>query len=313
MLLEPKDIEEILKPDGGKFKVDSVESAFIFCKKIALKHYENFPVGSVIIPKSLRKHFFSVYAYSRLADDIADEYLHEFGKSKAIAGLELFEKYLLDDNYAIAQAGNPVFIALAATRKEKNLPAEPFQKLLKAFLQDINFVQAETISDSLSYCQNSANPVGEIVLRLFDLYNSKTAPLSDNICTALQLANFWQDISVDRTNGREFIPKSYLSKYGLRIDNLFSSENSIKLYKCLSELYDYTYELFDNGAELVDYIDNFRLKLEIVLTINGGLKILQKTKRLNVNILEKRPKLNIIDIINIMIKSIFFKVRTQWR
>lgn len=299
MKINISDLPDFAENDGGKFKVDSIDEAYEFCKGIALGHYENFPVGSILIPKKFRKYFFSVYAFSRLADDIADE----IDNSRKEFKLSLLNKFhLLTENTVIE--GNPVFMALQDTMAKRNIPAITLQKLLVAFKMDADFTQPDTYDDLLDYCTYSANPVGEIVLRIFDLYNDTTAPLSDNICTGLQLANFWQDISTDSKTGRIYIPKTVLDKYGIDTNVIINKKNNIKLNDCLKEIYDYTNKFFILGYGLVSYLKYFRLKYEIVATIEGGKRILKKTGSLKSEILYNRPELTKQDILIILIKSL---------
>ncbi|MBK9249876.1 MAG: squalene/phytoene synthase family protein [Ignavibacteria bacterium] len=226
MKFNTEELLELTTESGGRFSVISLEAAQEFCKKIATSHYENFPVGSILIPKKFRNDFFSVYAFSRVADDIADE-LASQGQLRQLHALNRFEKLLADMSVSKVQEGNPIFIALKHTREIRKIPIEPFQNLLTAFKQDVRFQQPVTMHDNISYCQYSANPIGELVLRIFGLWNTKTAPLSNSICTGLQLANFWQDISRDKHNGRIYIPQRILSDYEFDLkDNLVNGRNN---------------------------------------------------------------------------------------
>lgn len=315
MTYEISDIDELILRDGGKFIVNSRDDAYAYCKKIALGHYENFPVGSVLIPKRLRKHFFSIYAFSRLADDISDEYFIEHGDEKqAIAALESMEALLTDKYFEAAQSGNPVFIALRQTMKEMNLPDEPFLKLIEAFKRDVRFILPSTYADLEDYCVYSANPVGELVLRLFGLYNNVTAPLSDKICTGLQLANFMQDVSADIEKKRIYIPSELYGTGLIFDDNVSKLKENNNLQNILNDFYGYSFSKLDEGAELIKHLPFLRLRLEIAITIWGGKKILFKSKRLRNDIVNKRPKLGISDLIYVFVKSVFnWKVVSGWK
>ena len=304
MKIKAKDLTDLSKPDGGKFKVSSLNEAQEFCRKLAAGHYENFPVGSIIIDKNLRPDYFSVYAFSRTADDIADELTH-LDKAELISVLDDYRDLLFNEDFDSSESGNPIFIALRHTMMRHNIPGATLEKLLTAFKRDINFVQARSIDDHLDYCKYSANPVGELVLRIHDAYNSETAVLSDKICTGLQLVNFWQDLSRDIKIGRHFIPQDYMDKFDLTKENLFDEEKSAKLKLCLNELYDYTELLFDEGRSLIPHLPGLRLKKEIAMTIAGGMKILNRSKSLGSEIIHKRPKLNGIDIASILIRAFF--------
>jgi len=304
MKIKAEDLTDLSKPDGGKFKVNSLNEAQEFCRKLAAGHYENFPVGSVIIDRNLRPDYFSVYAFSRTADDIADELTH-LDKTEMISVLDNYRDLLYNEDFNSSESGNPIFIALRHTTEKHDIPAAVLEKLLTAFKRDINFAQARNLDDHLDYCKYSANPVGELVLRIHGAYNSETAPLSDKICTGLQLVNFWQDLSRDIKIGRHFIPKDLLSKFELTKENLFDDKNSAKLKLCLNELYDYTESLFDEGRELIPHLPGFRLKKEIAVTIKGGMRILNKSRSLGSEIIYRRPKLNGIDIASILFRASF--------
>jgi len=278
---------------------DSIECSYNFCRYIALEHYENFPVGSILIPKSIRKHFYAIYAFSRFADDIADvpNVLNNDERLKYLSDFEI----ILDCD--VNQTNNPIFLALLQTIKEFNIPIPTFKKLITAFKTDVNFKQAETIEDLENYCTFSANPVGELILRLFDNYNSNTAPLSDKICTGLQLLNFWQDLSLDLKNGRNYIPVSYLKKYSLKNENLLLNPLP-NLKNCIDELLEITEKYFSEGKLLINFISDFRLKLELIVIIKAGFYFLKKMKKNTLNLLNERPKLSKIDTVKILLKSL---------
>lgn len=291
MKFSPDQLRLLTTASGGGLAVASLGEAFAFCRRLARSHYENFPVGSLLIPARLQPHFFSVYAFSRLTDDIADE----------LADTAL-QMQMLDDCEALLTAetlpmpGNPIFLALRDTMRRCAIPAEPFLRLLTAFRRDIHFAQPHDWDDVLSYCACSANPVGELVLRIFSMYTAVTAPYSDDICTGLQLANFWQDISVDRRRGRLYIPAQVLQRHGLTARDLLHEENSgnlpEKFAPCLEELLRYTTPMFDRGEHLLNYLTSGRLRLEIALTIEGGRCILRETRRQGGNIVHVRPTIH---------------------
>jgi squalene synthase HpnC len=303
-----EDILEMLKPDGGRFSVKGLDEAYKFCEKIATSHYENFPVGSVLIPKTYRKHFFSVYVFSRLADDIADELTNETPEFR-IQQLRNLLNLIKNQIDSSAQKFNPLALALCNTIYEKKLPIEPFERLIKAFEIDSEFIQPNNMDDNLEYCKYSANPVGELVLKIFDNYDNETAPLSDSICTGLQLVNFWQDISRDYKINRIYIPKDKLNLY--KINDFYElNDYEIKNFdECLKDIYDFSEKFFIFGYNLVKLIKNKRLKVEIALTIEGGKRILLKTRNLNTDILVQRPVLKVTDFVviffNALRKTIF--------
>ncbi len=287
---------------GGRFYVDNLESAYFFCEKIATSHYENFPVGSLIIPKKFRKYFYSVYAFSRIADDIADELVSESTEFK-INVLNSYSDCLLNIKGFSLQKGNPIFVALYDTIENKKLPISTLQKLITAFKMDAAFKQAKVFDELLDYCQFSANPVGELVLRIFDMYNSETAKLSDNICTGLQLINFWQDLSVDLKNDRCFIPENLLLKYDLTKENLELEEKNINFKSCISVILNNTMQIYKNGRSLPKLLKPWRLKFEIAITFESGMVILKKCEKLGTKLIKIRPKLFWYDYLNILLRA----------
>ncbi len=293
------DLIALSQPDGGRFCVASEQESYAFCKQLARQHYENFPVGSLLIPKLLQPHFFSIYAFSRIADDIADELGNDNSAEKfaALAGLE---EMLLSSEECF---GNPILRALRATMRTKNIPTLPFQKLLTAFRMDSDFHQARDFADLEHYCVHSANPVGELVLRLYDLYTPERAPLSDAVCTGLQFANFWQDFSRDIPNGRIFIPSDVLAAYSLGSEDIhtfFTQHEKIPLkivktqfLPCFDVLFERTKSYFATGSQLLATIPDKRLRAELALTIAGGEQILAASHAMGFRIVRERPKLSI--------------------
>lgn len=296
------ELTELTTPSGGNFFANDIESAYGFCKKLAFGHYENFPVASILLPRNKREHIAAVYAFARIADDIADEL--EFVDAKIrVQMLDKYESMLLNPTL-----NNPIFLALNNSINQLELPIEPFKRLLTAFRMDINFSQPNTIEALFFYCNHSANPVGELVLRIFDEFDSEKIVLSDNICTALQLTNFWQDLSRDIENKRFYIPESLLNKYDLTKENLQVPKNSSKLKDCLVELYQLTKDLFILGKNLVPQLNTVLLRVEIALTIEGGMRILSKSEEAGINILTTRPDLKKSDFLKLFLKS-FFKYK----
>lgn len=303
MKIDTNQLIDLTKPDGGSFGVANLYEAYEFCKKIALGHYENFPVGSVLIPKELRKHFFAIYAFSRLADDLGDE-LSMVSKNLSLEALDNLNSLLSEFSTDGLERINPIMYALHDTRIKKNIPTEPFENLIKAFKQDVLFIRPKTMADNYNYCKYSANPVGELVLRLFGEYNEKTAKYSDMICTGLQLANFWQDISVDKQKDRIYIPETIQEKYQIDVNSLFDTETT-KKDAMLTELCEHTEQLFDEGKNLIPMVKNVRLRLELAIILEGGKRILQKSQILKSKLLSLRPKLGKTDILIVFFKALF--------
>lgn len=276
-----KNLEEFTNLYSPKFDIYTLEDAYFICESISRNHYENFPVGSLLIPKKLRKHFYSIYAFSRFCDDIADE-THSLTKEERLKILTNFQNYVSYYENIETKSNHPILLALIDTLQTKKLPAEPLVRLLNAFKMDINFQQPNRWQDLLNYCNHSANPIGEMVLRLFGEWNPITAPLSNNITTALQLINFWQDLSIDRPNNRNYFPKEV------------SNEN-------LDEVLDYTEKILNLGIDLPTYINSKHLRLEVIVIIKAAKIMLQKERNFGSKLISERPKLNKFDYIKLLL------------
>ncbi|MEI6090337.1 MAG: squalene synthase HpnC [bacterium] len=298
-------LSEITKESAGCYKVSNLADSYTFCKKIATKHYENFPVGSFLIPKELRPHFYAVYAYARTADDLGDELTG--GANTKIGALNTFQKLLTYD-YESSEQKHPIFYALQNTIKHKNLSLNPFQKLITAFKKDSDFKPFIDMRDLLNYCTYSANPVGELVLGLFSESNKSNLEYSDAICTALQMANFWQDISIDKNINRCYIPVEILAHFDIPLECFTSANiifpNTSSFNNCMDYLFQETRSLFTKGRGLIKNLNNFRLKMEIAAVISGGEMILKKSITHKSELFTFRPRLNIIDKALIMVNAL---------
>jgi len=300
MAINKTSILDLTMPNGGRYGVKDLQSAYSFCKSIALSHYENFPVGSILIPKSIRKHFYSVYAYSRIADDIGDEL--DASPEEKIEALNAYEA-LINYDYSTTELKNPIFFAIQHTNNIFSIPDIPYKRLLSAFRYDSAFHPFDQFSDLMKYCESSANPVGELILRLFGEYNEKTIVYSDAICSALQLVNFWQDISIDFKINRVYLPIENQKKnniYPFDIKNI----NQQDFGNCLDELFLKTEHLFEEGKNILLLIGSKRLKAELKAIIAGGEIILKKCRLLNYRLIEERPKLWKSDLLKILLKGI---------
>ena len=188
----------------------SLAEARMYCERLAKSHYENFSVATWFLPAKLRQHFYNVYSYCRISDDLGDEV------GNAQQSLELLDQWEaeLDACYA-GSPRHPVFVALAQTVKQFDIPQHEFSDLLTAFRRDQTITRFETFNDILEYCKYSANPVGHLVLYLGGYHDAERQQLSDYTCTALQLANFWQDVTVDYSKGRIYLPLEDLRRFGV--------------------------------------------------------------------------------------------------
>ncbi len=282
----------------------SVNEAFAYCERLARQHYENFPVGSLLAPKARRKHVYSIYAFARTADDFADEGYDDATLTEAsrLHSLNDWEAQLAACYRG--QASHPVFIALAATVRELQLPEQLFRDLLSAFKQDVVKRRYADFAEVLDYCRRSANPVGRLILRLFDYRDARLDELSDAICTALQLANFWQDVAVDRQKDRVYLPQNEMRQYGVRLEDLRVEQGSTAYCRLLEFQVERTRELFARGQDLPTQVSG-RLALELRLTWHGGMRILELIERQGYDTLRARPKLTGFDKALLLSRALF--------
>lgn len=272
------------------------ESALNFARK----HYENFPVVSLLIPKELRKHVAIIYWFARTADDFADE--GSFSENERLQHLNDFENSLND--LLNNKFKSPFEAALHQTIKQKNLTPQLFLDLLKAFKQDVTKKRYENVEEILFYCKHSANPIGRLILELFNIRSNEAFNYSDKICTALQLTNFYQDIEIDYQKGRIYFPQDEMKQFEVT-ENIFAmKENNVNLKKLLRHNIDRTQKMFDEGKNVLRLL-NGRFKFEIKWTIFGGEAILNKIRQNDYNIFNARPRLTKTDFGALLIKSFF--------
>ena len=281
-----------------KHKYWSAEDGFRYCETIARSHYENFPVASRFIPKEIRRYVWTIYAFARIADDYADE--PGFTLAERIDNLNQWEQYL-DECYN----GNPthrVFAALAETVERFQIPCELFQNLLAAFRADVTVRRYETFEDVLTYCRNSANPIGRILLLLLNYRSEVMMQLSDSICTALQLTNFLQDVSVDLQKDRIYLPLEDMEEFDYREEDLINQNMNDHFCSLIAFQVQRTAELFVKGKPLLTLVGK-DLSRELKLTWIGGTKILQKIHNQNYDVLTKRPTLSRLDKLGLLFRS----------
>lgn len=281
-----------------------LRAAYISAQEFATSHYENFPVLSVTLPREVKKHIAVVYQFARQADDLADE--GEVNPELRIKNLELYEKQLTD-----CLGGKFIidfWMALKNTINECNLTTQYFYDLLSAFKQDVHTKRYSLYEDLLDYCRRSANPVGRIVLEICGVKNDDAFRYSDSICTALQLTNFYQDVSVDWQKGRIYIPQIEMAKFDVA-ENLFDQKQNNANFKSLLKFQiERTRELFAEGRKLLPYLPA-ALLVQIRMTILGGEKILKKIEELDYNVITKRPKLSKVDYLKIFGKGLLTNAR----
>lgn len=276
-----------------------LEKAYLKAQEFTKAHYENFPVISLFLPVNIRKHIAVVYQFARQADDIADEG-SDSPERKLIKLKEYKNKFenSLQKNYS-----DEFWFALSDTISTKNLTAENFLKLIEAFESDVTKNRFKDFSEILSYCSLSANPVGRIILELNNISSPETLKFSDYICTALQLTNFYQDVSIDVKKNRIYIPLDEIQSFGLTEDDFLQLNYGDNFKKLIEYQVDRAQDFFNNGKPLLKELPG-RLKRQINWTILGGEEILKKIRRMDYRVDDFRPKLNKIDYIILALKAI---------
>ncbi len=261
-------------------------AAFDECERIARAHYENFTLGSRLLPRELRRHIAAVYAFARTADDLADE---EPDRQRAHAGLDAWEREL-EACYAGAPQ-HPVFVALAETVGTFTIPIDPFRRLLAAFRMDVDFRGFANFEELLHYCTHSANPVGHLVLYLFGHRDAERQARADDICTALQLTNFWQDLAIDLAKGRVYLPRDEMARFGYTADDLAAQAvtpafRALMAFQCAR-----TRGLFERGLALAEMMGRGAGR-EVRLFAWGGLAILDRLEAAGYDAFNARPTLS---------------------
>jgi len=261
----------------------SLVEARAYCERLAKSHYENFSVASWFLPKRLRQHFYNVYAYCRISDDLGDE----VGNPQQ--SLELLDQWETELNSCYAGAPkHPVFVALTETVQEFSIPKHEFSDLLIAFRQDQTVTRFETFGSVLGYCRYSANPVGHLVFYLCGYSDAERQQLSDYTCTALQLANFWQDVFVDYGKGRIYLPLEDLRRFGVTGDDIAQRRATPQFTAMMKFEVERAREWFERGLPLIKKVDR-ELALDLDLFSRGGMEILRAIERQGFDVLRSRP------------------------
>jgi squalene synthase HpnC len=257
-----------------------------YTRWLATSHYENFNVVSFLLPKKLHQDFYNVYSYCRWADDLGDE----MGDTAESLKLLSWWRDSLTEMYQ-GQATHPVFIALEGTAEKYRIPPDPFADLLTAFIQDQTVTRYKDWQGVLDYCRNSANPVGRLVLYLCGYSDCQRQALSDNTCVGLQLANFWQDVTVDLLKDRVYLPLDLLARHNYTVEDLFAHKLNPSFTAAMHEAVDFARGYFEAGLPLIRMVDK-RLSLDLELFSRGGMRILDKIKQQGYDVLSKRPKIS---------------------
>jgi len=257
-----------------------------YCRELAESHYENFHVASWLLPKRLRPHFQSLYAYCRISDDLGDEV---GSQAQALALLDIWGEQL--DACYRGEARHPVFVALRETIRICDIPKEPFADLLTAFRQDQTVTRYASMEDVLAYCRYSANPVGRLVLYACGYRDEGRFALSDQTCSALQLANFWQDVREDFARGRIYLPQDAMTSAGLDEATIANSRATPAFRALMREQIAYTRAMFARGAKLIGMVDR-ELAVDLDLFTRGGVEVLRAIEARQYDVLSARPTIS---------------------
>ena len=283
-----------------------LEAAYSACRQMARRHYENFPVASLLVPRDKRDALAAIYAFARSADDFADEP----GVEGRLEKLAEWRRKL----YACAQgeSDHPTFLALGDTIQRHSLSVSNLDNLIRAFEMDVSVSRHQSFESLLNYSTCSANPVGRLMLELFDHRDPELFALSDDICTALQLTNFWQDVRIDLERDRVYLPLDDLARFGLSVGVLkrWKLENSLQAdsemeghWRGLMALEaKRTWELFQKGKPLPDRVVP-QLRRQLRLTWLTGTSILARIEAVDYDVFQRRPKLKVFDFVRLYFKA----------
>lgn len=273
-----------------------VRAAYRECRRLARRHYENFPTASYLVPRGKRDALAAIYAFARYADDVADEP----GITGRLEQLSAWREKLA--NCYTGGADHPVFIALLDAIKRYRLSQTNFENLLHAFESDVCVNRHQDFDSLLTYCTYSANPVGRLVLELFDHRDPELFSLSDYICSALQLTNFWQDVARDLECDRIYLPLDDLRSYGYTLDDLRAGQINGRWRRLMAFEIDRTRELFERGSSLPEKVKP-ELRRQLRLTWLGGMTILNRIESVGYDVFHRRPSLSVVDFVRLYLKA----------
>ena len=299
-LLAPK---EFVHSEEALSSVYSKPEAERYTRWLATRHYENFHVVTFLLPKRLHQDFYNVYSFCRWADDLGDE----IGNPAESLRLLAWWRRELEAMYS-GQVRHPVFVALEDTVRKFDLPMRPFSDLISAFEQDQVVTRYHNWTELFAYCRCSANPVGRLVLRLCGYADEERDRLSDATCTALQLANFWQDVIEDYEKNRVYLPLDLLTKHGCTVSDVATRNFTPAFQAAMREAVGVARRLFLEGLPLVKMVDR-RLAFDLDLFSRGGLRVLSRIERQKYNVLAKRPKVSKLDRVGLVAHAL---VRTAF-
>lgn len=280
----------------------SLAEAEKFTRRLALSHYENFIVGGILTPRAVRQDFYNVYAYCRMADDLADEI---GDRAESLTRLDEWERWL-GECYEDVAPTHPVFVALRKTIKKYSIPREPFGELLSAFRQDQVKNRYKNLEELITYSASSANPVGHIVLYLGDCFSPRRAVLADSICTGLQLANFWQDVRRDALIDRVYVPERTLAEFGVRVGELGEPTAPQAGPRMIESLVEATEEFFSRGLPLANDVPAW-LGRNVRLFVGGGRATLAAIRRARYDVWTRRPTVGKLRQMSLLAGQIFVR------
>lgn len=264
----------------------TLAEARAWCQRLTETHYENFHVASWFLPKRLRPHFHAIYAYCRVSDDLGDE---TRSADQGLALLDLWGREL--DACYRGETRHPVFVALAETIRECEIPKQPFADLLVAFRRDQSVVRMETMHDVLDYCRYSANPVGHLVLYVCGYRDAERFRLSDYTCTALQLANFWQDVREDYARNRIYFPQEDMRRFGVDEATIAAGRFTPEFGELMRHEVEYARNTMHEGLPLIGMVER-DLAVDLDLFSRGGLEILRAIEEQGYDVLRARPAIS---------------------
>ena len=274
------------------------EEACAYTRWLATHHYENFHVVSFLLPKRLHQDFYNVYSFCRWADDLGDE----IGDTAESLRLLEWWRVELEALYA-GRAAHPVFVSLLGTIDRYRIPQQPFADLIRAFVQDQTVTRYRNWEELDGYCRYSANPVGRLVLYLCGYSDAERQRLSDYTCTALQLANFWQDVTVDWAKDRVYIPLEIMERHGYSEADLAARRCTPGFREVMRESVDRARGLFLKGLPLVQMVER-RLALDIDLFNRGGMRVLDKIEGQQYDVLAARPSISKAERAGLLLSSL---------
>jgi len=295
-LLAPKEYVYSAEALGDTYTPASAEQ---YTRWLATHHYENFHVVTFLLPKRLHQDFYNVYAFCRWADDLGDE----IGSATESLRLLAWWRSELEAMYE-GHVKHPVFVALEGTVHKYNLPMQLFADLISAFEQDQRITRYATWLDLFGYCRYSANPVGRLVLRLCGYADEELDRLSDATCTALQLANFWQDVTVDLEKDRVYLPLDLLARHGYTLEELRAGTFNPAFRDAMRDAVEVARKLFLEGLPLVERVDR-RLSFDLDLFSRGGMRVLEKIERQNYNVLARRPAISKFERVRLLVGTLW--------